>query len=516
MKGCQLAGSVMARTLPELLRLRDAQRGVDLVELRLDAMTAPDVPGALVGRIAPTIVTCRPTWEGGHYSGGESERLALLQQALAHGAEFIDVEWRATSAAALCAEHGSRVVLSTHDFDGVPRDLADRVRHMLALGPAIVKVAVTPRSLTELAAAADTVRSVRATNIVFIGMGAIGFASRVLPAKFGSVWSYCGDGVAPGQVPASRLRSEFGFGAVTAEADVYAVVGRPIMHSLSPAMHNAAFRAAGTNAVYVPLEAQDWSDFSTMAAWLGLRGCSVTAPFKQDAFRDVVQMDTEARDVGALNTLRRTPTNQWEGMNSDVHGLLAPLSGELLTGRRVSVLGTGGAARAACVALHRRGARVTVHGRRVEASRRLAEELGVAAGEYPPPRDCWDLLVNTTPIGTWPNVDSSPLPLDGLSDDTSDGPSRVQADGLSNRRSERLVYDLVYNPEETQLLQDARAAGYRTLGGLEMLVAQAEAQWQWWTGEEAPVNVMSAAARARLADRRGEAAPSPLGSVATP
>lgn len=506
MKGCQLVASVMAATLPELLRLRDAQRGVDVVELRLDGVAHPDVPGALADRTTPTIVTCRPTWEGGRYTGGESERIVLLQQALAQGAEFIDVEWRATGAAALCAQHGSRVVLSTHDFDGVPLDLAERVRQMLALGPAIVKVAVTPRSLTELAAAADAVRALRATNIVFIGMGAIGFASRVLPAKFGSAWSYCGDGVAPGQVPAGRLRNEFGFGAVTTAADVYAVVGRPIMHSLSPAMHNAAFRSSNSNAVYVPLEAQDWADFSAMAAWLDVRGCSVTAPFKQDAFRDVVQMDAEAREVGAVNTLRRTATNQWEGMNSDVHGLLAPLRGELLTGGRASILGTGGAARAACVALRRRGARVTVHGRRADAARQLAQELGVAAGEYPPPRDSWDLLVNATPIGTWPNVASSPLPLDELRDGTRGGTADGPSEGISNSHSERLVYDLVYNPEETQLLRDARAAGYRTLGGLDMLVAQAEAQWHWWTGERAPASVMSSAARARLADRRAEAA----------
>lgn len=485
MKGCELIASVMAESLETLRARRDAQKGVDAVELRLDALPALDVDGALAGRTGRVVVTCRPTWEGGRFGGSEAVRVAALRRALTLGAEFVDIEWRAADAAALCAEQGRRVVLSTHDFEGVPSDLGDRVRAMLAMRSAVVKVAVTPRSLADLVSAARTVRGLGATNVVFIGMGASGFASRALPAKFGSVWSYCGEGVAPGQVPAVRLLDEFRFGRVSPAATVYAVVGRPIMHSLSPAMHNAAFEERGTDAIYVPLEASDWADFESMADWLGIAGCSVTAPFKQEAFRAATEMDAEARDVGAVNTLRRVAAGRWQGLNSDLAGLLAPLAGEPLRGARVSVLGAGGAARAACVALRRAGSHVTVHARREERARAVAAELGVASGDYPPTQGSWDVLINATPIGTSPKVDESPIPAASL----------VMG---------RLVYDLVYNPERTRLLAEAEAAGCRTLGGLEMLIAQAAAQFQWWTGHPPAEGVMAAAARRRLAERRDE------------
>lgn len=483
MRGCGLVASVMAETLGDLVVRRDAQLGVDLVELRLDALPSLDVDGALAARRGRVIVTCRPTWEGGRYVGGEESRIAALDRALALGADYIDIEWHASASPALCAQHGHRVVLSTHDFDGVPADLGDRVRAMLSMGSAIVKVAVAPRSLRELVDAAQTIRGIGARNVVFIGMGASGFASRALPAKFGSLWSYCGDGVAPGQVPAARLVREFRFGRVTADAAVYAVVGRPIMHSLSPAMHNAAFDALGTDAIYVPLEAQSWQDFESFAQWLGIEGASVTAPFKQAAFRAAADMDAEARAVGAVNTLRRESTGRWQGRNSDVEGLLAPLAHESLRGARVAILGAGGAARAACVAMRRVGGEVTVYARRSESAQAVAAELGVASAPYPPEPGCWDILINATPVGTWPRVSESPL-------QGAFGPG--------------LVYDLVYNPERTQLLSDAAAAGCRTLGGLEMLIAQAAAQCRWWTGQAPPTREMAAAARQRLADRRDE------------
>lgn len=484
MKGCRLVASVLAGSVEELRHRRDAQVDADAVELRLDGLPRPDADASMHGRRTPVVVTCRPTWEGGRYEGDENGRLRVLERALELGAEHVDVEWRASAAAAFCREHGSRVVLSMHDFDGVPVDLAARVREMLALGSGIVKVAVTPRSLSQLVDAARAVASVGASNVVFIGMGAAGFASRVLPRRFGSVWSYAGASVAPGQVPPARLRGEFRFGRVSSEARIYGVVGRPIMHSLSPAMHNAAFDALDLDAVYVPFEAVDWNDFEQMAQWLNLAGCSVTAPFKEDAYRAAAHVDEESRRVGAVNTLRRAAGDVWHGLNSDVEGLLAPLPAHVVKGRRVAVLGAGGAARAACVGLGRAGGVVSLHARRTEAAERVAAELGVAVGPFPPVSGSWDLLVNATPIGTWPNIDDSPVP------------AGVLAGGF--------VYDLVYNPERTRLLKDAEAAGCQTLGGLEMLIAQAGVQSRWWTGQEPPSGEMAAAARRRLAERTEE------------
>jgi shikimate dehydrogenase len=250
------------------------------------------------------------------------------------------------------------------------------------------------------------------------------------------------------------------------------------MHSLSPAMHNAAFRAAEVDAVYLPLAATDFQDFLGFAAALGIKGASVTAPFKLDAFEAAEECDPVSRRIQSVNTLRRDGA-RWVGCNTDVTGFLEPLGGALtIKGRRATILGAGGAARAASEALSSAGAHVSVSARRADRAAQTATLTGAGTADWPPPAGSWDLLVNATPVGTAPNVHATPLP---------GGPF----DG-------ELVYDLVYNPPYTQLLRDAEAAGCRTLGGLDMLVAQAELQFEWWTGSRPLERSMRDAALAAL------------------
>jgi shikimate dehydrogenase len=265
---------------------------------------------------------------------------------------------------------------------------------------------------------------------------------------------------------------------VTAATPVYGVLGRPVAHSLSPALHNAAFVASGLDAIYVPLAGESFADFEGFAAAFDVRGVSVTAPFKRDAYAALAAPDDAARTLGAVNTLRRSSAG-WEGCNTDVAGFLAPLAGRVLTGQRVAILGAGGAARAVAWALGTTGAAVAVHARRPERAREVADMTGARVGAWPPAHQDWDVLVNTTPIGTAPHGDEVPLALEG---------------DLSGR----LIYDLVYNPPETALLRRARLLGAEGIGGLPMLVAQAAAQFQWWTGLTAPVAAMQEAAQSRL------------------
>ena len=268
-------------------RQRDASRA-DLVELRLDLLDRPDADAALAGRSRPVIATCRAAWEGGRFQGSEAERLAILTRALALGADYVDLEWKAAAALEHWpAEARARVVLSSHDFEGVPADLADRVRDMRRHGTAVVKVAVTAKTLRDALPVIAVGRAGRdaGQRTVVIAMGTPGLATRVLPEHVGSCWTYGGNGVAPGQVTVDRLRDEFRVGRVGASTPVYAVVGRPIGHSVSPAMHNAAFAATGVDGVYIPCEASDFDDFLALADALGIAGASVTAPFKEDAAR---------------------------------------------------------------------------------------------------------------------------------------------------------------------------------------------------------------------------------------
>jgi shikimate dehydrogenase len=274
---------------------------------------------------------------------------------------------------------------------------------------------------------------------------------------------------------------DYAFGRVSESTRIFGVVSTNALHSFSPMMHNAAFHAAGIDAVYVPLPVQDFADFLSFADGMGIEGVSVTIPFKLDALAAAESSDALTQQVGAANTLRKAGDG-WQATNTDVEGFLHPLSsawGQPMSDVRVSVLGAGGAARAVIVALVSQGARVTVHARRSEQAQQLASNFNVASGAYPPESGSWDLLVNCTPLGGAARRSESPMPADRLTG--------------------RLVYDLTYGPGEATLVRDAHAAGLATLDGLAMLVAQAERQFEWWTGRKPEPGVMEAAARRRLA-----------------
>jgi 3-dehydroquinate dehydratase/shikimate dehydrogenase len=295
-------------------------------------------------------------------------------------------------------------------------------------------------------------------------------------ARLRSEWTYAGAEAHLGQIAPARLLGEFRFRSLTEATSLYAVVGRPIRHSVSPAMHNAGFGAHRIDAVYVPLEAASLDDFFEFAAAVGVRGASVTAPFKRAALERIDETDAVARRVGALNTLK-CEAGRWSGRNTDVAGFLAPLRSRVaLRGARVVVMGSGGGARAVTAGLLDEGALVAVSARSRSKAEEVAGALGAATTDWPPPPGTWDVLVNATPLGTFPRVDENPMagrPIDG-----------------------RLVYDLVYNPVRTRLQAHADRAGCQTIGGLPMLVEQAREQFEWWTGVRPAVRLFTDAAEA--------------------
>lgn len=261
-----LCETVTGHTLAELTRARDAADAADLVELRLDGVRDLNVATALAGRRKPVIVTCRPTWEGGRFDGSEGAREVILRKALDLGADYVDVEFKA-GFERLIAAHSERVIVSAHDFDGVPDDLASRVDAMRGTGAAVIKVVVTPARLTETLPLMDIAEE---GDAVVIGMGDAGLPTRLLASRFGSRWTYGGKGAAPGQMPARRMLEQFRFRQIGDDTSIFGVVSDRGIHSLSAVMHNAAFTAAGIDAVCVPLAAADFADFLTFADTMGI------------------------------------------------------------------------------------------------------------------------------------------------------------------------------------------------------------------------------------------------------
>jgi shikimate dehydrogenase len=266
---------------------------------------------------------------------------------------------------------------------------------------------------------------------------------------------------------------------LTRDSEIYGVIGYPVGHSRSPLMHNAALQSIQRDAVYLPLEVNDIASFisgfvhpKTKKLDWNLRGLSVTIPHKLTVMPLLDALDETAQRVGAVNTIV-VRGEQLIGYNTDVAGAMQPLAAQIeLRHARVAVLGAGGSARAVCFGLNQRGAVTTVYARDVSKAQTLAAEFNARAAALREFNGACEVVINCTPMG-----------MKGY----GEGQSPVSAESL---RGVKLVFDLVYNPEMTQLLSDAQSAGCQILGGLTMLVAQAGEQFRLWTGEEAPFKLM--------------------------
>jgi len=287
-------------------------------------------------------------------------------------------------------------------------------------------------------------------------------------------------GTAPAQVSSAMLRRLYRAERHSSDTEVYGVIADPIAHTISPAVHNRAFQARRVDAVYLPflVEPARLSDFFRVAAELPVAGFSVTIPHKQRVLRHLAAVDPPALRIGAVNTVYRRQ-GKLRGTNTDAAGVAGPLEKRLkLKGAKILIAGTGGGARAAAFALVDKGVHVTLIGRNAVRVRALARACGAETVDRERLSGRrFDALVHATPLGMHPSVGESFFP------------EEIPAD---------VVLDMVYNPLETMLLRNARAAGKEVISGLEMFLEQAAAQFEIWTGMQAPRLAMETVAREAL------------------
>ena len=458
----------------------------DIVEFRLDCLDAQDVSAAvshLSSASRPVILTFRPSEEGGYRDLTREERQTFWKtQALRGDTVWWDVEG---DLAQDLSPDWSHTIVSHHDFSGAPADL-ETIYERLAQTPArVLKIAVQPKDIVDCVRVFQLNDRARreGREIIAIAMGNAGVATRILGPSRGAFLTYGSldedSSTAPGQVNAHKLRSLYNIDAINEETMICGLVGQPVMHSVSPHIHNAAFAHEGVNGVYLPFEVSDVNSFFkrmvhplTRELNWNLRGLSITAPHKQSAMECLDWIESDAKDIGAVNTVV-VEKDRLLGYNTDAAGFIAPLLARMdsLRGAEVAIIGAGGAARAAIWALEREGAKVTLFVRDV-AKINIAGVDGPCEPLASAAFSGYDLVVNATPVAA-----ATPDQLRGA----------------------RCVYDLVYNPIETQLLRYAREAGCQTLGGLEMLVAQAKIQFELWTGKTPSKSIMYDSAAAALA-----------------
>jgi 3-dehydroquinate dehydratase/shikimate dehydrogenase len=461
-----------------------ARQGAELVELRIDYLEDEiDLPALLNGRPCPVIVTCRRPPDGGRYQGPESSRLALLRQAIDLGAEYVDLEEDA--AQAIPRSGRTRRIVSRHDFQQTPDDLEALHARLAAAGADVVKLATLAQRPHDNLRLLELSRTARIPTVAF-AMGEIGMPSRILAGRFGAPFTYApadqAQTVAPGQISFPDLKNLYRYDQIGPQTPVYGVIADPVAHSLSPLIHNAAFAALGLDKVYVPLRIPpaELSSFLDEAPRLGLVGLSVTIPHKEAVLPKLSRAEEEVRGIGAANTMV-FDGHGWSGHNTDCRAAMACLelalggsngSASPLAGKRALVLGAGGVGKAVAFGLAQRGARVVLCDGVDERASQLATRLGCQAVAWADRHTLKpEILVNGTPLGMHPNVDQTPFDAAYL-------------------RPGMLVFDVVYNPEITRLLADARKAGATIISGMEMFVRQAAMQFKLFTGHDGPEDLM--------------------------
>ncbi|MEP6713982.1 MAG: shikimate dehydrogenase [Terriglobia bacterium] len=493
----------IALGLPDIPRLldqarREAEAGESFLEFRLDylpdpALGAKAITGFLESYPGCTILaTCRRHQNHGKFNGSIEEQLRILELAIQSGARAIDVEIEtAELATARCAElrTGALLIVSWHHFETTP-PLDPVLKRMRKVDADVYKIVGTARK------SGDTGRILAASRLspkiplVTLAMGEIGFPSRVLSTAFGALFTYAtpahAQGTAAGQVNARQLRSLYRIDKFTRAAKIYGVIADPVRHSASPQVHNRAFQSRRMDAVYVPLLVgpNQLRDFFQFAEELPLSGFSVTIPHKRRIMRYLDYVDPLARRIGAVNTVVRK-AGKWRGSNTDAEAVSGPLARMISLPKATAlIVGNGGAARGAVFALADAGAKVAVTGRNPDRVRALAKLVdGESLSFEQALQRHFDVVINATPVGMWPNVDECPFP---------------------DRIPGEIVFDMVYNPLETLLIRRAREQGRQVIPGLKMFIEQAVRQFEIWVGETAPRAAMEKAALDALESKYSE------------
>ena len=442
--------------------------GADCIEVRLDYLVdcrqSFDVRWDRLP--LPVIATCRGRERGGQFDGSIEDEVHVLECAVRNGARFVDMDYRFARSIA-----GAQVIGSLHDFSKTPDHLDALLGAACGSRSDAAKIATRVRSWRDNRRLFDLMGRSWPKPVIVVGMGDMGQISRIIGPSRGSALTYAcaNEASAPGQIHVREMLDVYRFRKLTPATRLIGIIGKPVGHSYSPLVHNLAYDVLGLDFVYLKLPIDRVADLFENAGPIGIEGFSVTLPYKMTVARYLDEQTNAAKDAGAVNTVFRRG-GLWIGDNTDVHGVREALKsvGFHPRGKRIVILGRGGAARAAIAALKEAGEIVLL-------SRSAREEAGYARdvvsdrienhGRYP----C-DLLINATPVGMAPDVDRSPVR----------GP--IVAD---------VVLDMVYNPKFTRLLQAASEDGKTAVSGIRMFLAQAARQFEIWTGHPAPAEVFS-------------------------
>ncbi|MBI2469952.1 MAG: shikimate dehydrogenase [Planctomycetes bacterium] len=495
---------VISNNLADALHdMAEASKFADIIELRTDYIKNVDLKCLLERRTKPVIVTNRPVREGGKYDGSEEDRIALLKLAIQLQADYVDIEH--DSVRHLCGDTERRVpttgktklIVSYHNFRETPGDLTDIHKKLSQSGADIVKIVTHANNITDNVRIYSILQQSRMPTISFC-MGELGIISRILYKRFGSYLTFAslrtGKESAPGQISIHELLNTYQARRQDKQSAIYGLIGNPVSHSISPIIHNTLFKEMNLNSIYVPFKVDNIGEFIREFRGLDVKGYSVTIPHKESVVNHLDAIDPIAEKIGAVNTIVNKD-GQLTGFNTDCEAAIKVLEGvnqasakslgnAYLKGKKVAIVGAGGAARAIAFGLKGRQAQITIINRNYERAQSLAGDVGCLARKFDDIQAFdTDILINATPVGMFPNINETPI-------------------GKNKLKPNMTVFDTIYNPIETKLLNDAGSQGCIIVNGLSMFVHQAAAQFKLWTGRMPSVETIESIARGKLTNRR--------------
>ncbi|MFG0245961.1 MAG: type I 3-dehydroquinate dehydratase [Phycisphaerales bacterium JB052] len=540
-----------------------AEHGADLVEFRIDVFfeDKEDSTDLLQDRIdrvlalvkaapLPCIVTCRPHWEGGEYYGDDDERVSLYEAlgTSEHPPAYIDVELATYTRSAnirqkinLGVNHpkqqravSTRLILSTHDFEGRPSDLTRKILQMQdEPACAVVKIAYRARSIRDNLELFEILQNQTKPTIA-LGMGDFGIMSRILAPKFGGFLTFASlrdeSTTAPGQITIEDLLGLYRFRSIKPTTKVYGIIGWPVKQSMSPLVHNAGFEHIRWDGVYVPMPVE--SSYESFKATvlslmdfvvLNFSGASVTIPHKEHVrkYCDEVGIEHMLPFISAFNTLYQIG-NSWFVQNTDIQAIQDLIAEQYgFNTPEVGIIGAGGVASVAALTTVNHSSNVSVFNRTSQRADTLIQEVRQGTKHienakrytqkshpfnYPKDENGNDIMsgeiqaqplqsladsrlnlyINCTPVG----MTGGPDP-EGLS---------IPIPDMPNLSPDTVFFDTVYNPIETPMLKAAKERGYRTIDGVQMFVKQAAAQFEIWTGQAAPEDLFDKLVREKLSE----------------
>lgn len=450
-------------------QITEALPYADLIELRLDGFREAGLDALKNLRSefrVPMIFTLRSHGQGGSYAQSEEQRLADIRRLASLEPEYLDIENHVSHSfvTEIASRHPKiKLILSFHDFTGTPEGLDELYREMRETRAAFYKIAVTARDCL------DAMRFVcwakkNDDRLIAISMGTHGQLSRIVGPIIGCPVTYASlesdPNPAPGQLSAKTLVERYRSRSLTHRTAIYGLIGDPVTLSISDETHNHLLARRGVDAVYVKIQVapEELSGFLQLAKRLPFHGLSVTMPLKERILPFLDEIDPQASDIGAVNTLLFRE-GKICGFNTDGIGALNAIEHECgVKGKRIGIIGAGGAARAIAYESIRREARVTIVNRNPEKASLVAKKLKCDSRglEHMPAfaAEGYDILINSTPV---------PLPVDS-----------------SDILSKAIVLDIKTKPKDTEFLARAMEKGCRAIYGYRMFVEQAIGQFQLW------------------------------------